>query len=162
MIHMTNTRTHGAGRHLILIDIENLAGTASPTREEVEAVVEGLRDVVPGFDDDQKIVACSHHAAQIVAFSFPRARHLWRSGVDGADLALLDVLDNEHVEERFERLTICSGDGIFATSAAWLAGAGVEVAAVALPDHLAARLQLAALRVSLLPVLLEAAVGSAS
>lgn len=162
MVHMTNTRSHNAGRHLILIDIENLAGTASPTRGEVEAVVAGLRAVVPGFDDDQKIVACSHHAAPIVAFSFLRARHLWRSGVNGADRALLDVLHDERVDERFERVTICSGDGIFATCAAWLAGAGVQVAAVALPDHLAARLQLAVRHVSLLPVFLETAVGSAS
>lgn len=162
LIRMTDTRALDAGRHLILIDIENLAGTASPRRKEVEAVVVGLREVVPGFDDDQKIVACSHHAAQTVAFSFPPARHLWRSGVDGADLALLDVLQNERVHERFERLTICSGDGIFTTSAAKLAGAGVEVAAVALPGHLAARLQLAARHASLLPVPLAAAAGSAS
>jgi hypothetical protein len=162
LARMTNTRADSAGRHLILIDIENMAGTASPTREDVEMVVAGLREVVPGFDDDQKIVACSHHAAQIVAFSFPPARHLWRSGVDGADLALLDVLENERVDERFERLTICSGDGIFATSAAWLAGAGVHVTAVALPGHLAARLQLAAQLVSLLPAPLDAAAESAS
>ena len=48
-----------------------------------------LREVVPGFDDAQRIVACSHHAAPTVAFAFPTARHLWRSGRDGADLALL-------------------------------------------------------------------------
>lgn len=162
MVYMTNTRAPKPGRHLILIDIENLAATASPTREEVDAVVAGLREVVPGFDDDQKIVACSHHAAPIVAFSFLRVRHLWRSGANGADLALLGVLHDERVDERFERVTICSGDGIFATCAAWLAGAGVEVAAVALPGHLAARLELAARHVSLLPAHLEAAVGSAS
>ena len=99
-----------------------------------------LRQVVPGFDDAQHIVACSHHAAPTVAFAFPSARHLWRSGPNGADLALLDVLENERVDERFERVTICSGDGIFAASAAWLAGADVDVTVVSLPGHLAARL----------------------
>lgn len=163
LVRMTNTRAaHKAGRHLILIDMENLAATPSPTCEEVEEVVAALRTVVPGFDDDQKIVACSHHAAQTVPFAIPRARHLWRSGPDGADLALLEVLENERVDERYERVTICSGDGIFASTAAWLAGAGVEVTAVSLPGHLATRLQLAARHVSLLPTLPATTMGSAS
>ena len=109
LVNMTNTRIgNKAGRHLILIDIENLAGTPSPTGDQVRAVVSALSTVVPGFEDDQKIVACSHHAAQTVPFAFPKARHLWRSGPDGADLALLGVLENEHVDERYDRVTICS------------------------------------------------------
>lgn len=160
---MTSTRSaHKTGRHLIVIKIENLAATPSPTSAEVESVVEALRTVVPGFDADQKIVACSHHAARTVPFAFPTARHLWRSGPDGADLALLDVLENERVDERYERVTICSGDGIFASTAAWLGGAGVEVTAVSLPGHLAARFELAARKISMLPVISSAAAGSAS
>lgn len=149
---MTNTRSaNKEGRHLVLIDIENLVATPSPTREAVEVAICALREVVPGFDDAQRIVACSHHAAPTVAFAFPTARHLWRSGRDGADLALLRVLENERVDERFERVTICSGDGIFAESAAWLAKADVEVTVVSLAGHLAARLELAARHVSPLP-----------
>ena len=160
---MTNTRiAHKAGRQLILIDIENLTGTPSPTCDDVETAKAALRQVVPGFDDAQHVVACSHHAAPAVAFAFRSARHLWRSGPDGADLALLDVLENERVDERFERVTICSGDGIFAASAAWLAGADVDVTVVSLPGHLATRLQLAARNVTLLPVAAVAATGSAS
>jgi hypothetical protein len=161
---MTNTRSADKnGRHLVLIDIENLVATPSPTREAVEMAICALREVVPGFDDSQRIVACSHHAASTVAFAFPTARHLWRSGRDGADLALLGVLENERVDERFERVTICSGDGIFAESAAWLAKAGIEVAAVSLAGHLAARLELAARQVSLLPLAVSPGMtGSAS
>jgi hypothetical protein len=162
---MTNTRiAHKAGRQLILIDIENLTGTPSPTCDDVEMAKAALRLVVPEFDDAQHIVACSHHAARTVAFAFPRARHLWRSGPNGADLALLDVLENERVAERFERMTICSGDGIFAASAAWLAEADVDVTIISLPGHLAARLQLAARYVALLPTgtPVVAAAGSAN
>ena len=160
---MTNTRiAHKAGRQLILIDIENLTGTPSPTSEEVETAKAALRQVVSGFDDAQHIVACSHHAAPTVAFAFRGARHLWRSGPDGADLALLDVLESERVDERFERVTICSGDGIFTASAAWLASADVDVTVVSLPGCLAARLQLAARHVTHLPVAAVAATGSAS
>jgi hypothetical protein len=145
-----------------LVDIENLTGTPSPTCKEVETTKAALRQVVPGFDDAQHIVACSHHAAPTVAFAFGCARHLWRSGLDGADLALLDALENERVDERFSRVTICSGDGIFAASAGWLACADVDVRVVSLPGHLSARLRLAARYVSFLPVAAVAAIGSAS
>jgi hypothetical protein len=104
---MTDTKIPGASsRHLVLIDIENLAGTASPTCEEVEMVKAALMAVMPDFDTAQVILACSHHAAPTASFAFPGVRHLWRSGPNGADLALLDVLENEHVEERFGRVSM--------------------------------------------------------
>jgi hypothetical protein len=150
-------------RHLILVDIENLAATASPTAKEVQDITDVLRDVLPGFDEAQRIIACSHHAAATVAFTFPSARRLWQSGPNGADLALLSVLENERVGDRFGRVTICSGDGIFAAIAAHLGGVGVDVTVVSLEGHLAARLQLAARDVVLLtPQGKQASTGSAS
>jgi len=160
--YMANTRrTLRAGRHLILIDIENLTATANPTADDIVAALTALRRAVPGFDVSQRIVACSHRAAPTVAFTFPRARHLWRSGPDGADRALLSVLENEDVDERFERVSICSGDGIFAPAAAWLGGADVDVTVVSLRGYLAARLQLAARHVTLLTPAIPAANRSA-
>ena len=136
----------------MMIDIENLAASPSPTATEVQAVKAALGGIVPGFDDSQRIVACSHHAAPAVAFEFPGARHLWRSGRDGADLALMDVLENEHVDERYGSVIICSGDGIFAEATAWLARRGVDVTVISLQGHLASRLQLAARDVQYLTV----------
>lgn len=130
-----------------MIDIENLAGTPSPTSDDVEAAKAALRAVVPDLDQAQRIVACSHHAAPTVFFAFPTARHLWRSGRDGADLALLDVLENELVHERYDQVIICSGDGLFAGMAASLAAAEVDVTAIAVEGHLSARLELAACQV---------------
>lgn len=148
---MTNTDIAALrGRHLILIDIENLTATPSPTQTELEAAIAELRFAVPDFDDVQRVVACSHHAAATVAFAFRGARHIWRSGRDGADMALLDVLESERVAERYGRVTICSGDGIFAGTAAWLAGTGVDVTIVSLTGHLSTRLRLAARQITLL------------
>jgi hypothetical protein len=140
-----------SSRHLVLIDIENLAATASPTTQDVGMVKTVLGLLMPDFDTAQRIVACSHHAAPAVAFAFPGARHLWRSGPNGADLELLDVLENERVDQRFGRVTLCSGDGNFASSVARLAGAHVDVTVVALKGKLAARLELAARHVVKLP-----------
>jgi hypothetical protein len=160
---MTNPRIpRKEERHLVLVDIENLASTSCPTQEEVTAVATALRDVLPGFDCAQRVVGCSHHAALNVAFAFPPARHLWRSGPHGADLALLGVLDNERVDDRYGHVTICSGDGIFAASAARLGGAGVDVTVVSLRGHLAARLELAARYVLFLTPCVQQATRSAS
>lgn len=147
---MTNTPP-APSRNLILLDIENLTGSASPTSADTDAAIAALRRAVPSYDGDQRVVACSHHAARTVAFCFPGDRQIWRSGPDGADQALLEVLAGERVAERFGRVTICSGDGIFAEPAAWLARSGVEVTVVAMAGHLAGRLELAARHVTLLP-----------
>jgi len=131
-------------RHLVLIDVENLAANPSPSRREVLAVKAALEAQLPDHDSALWVVACSHHAAPAVMFEFPRARRLWRSGPDGADLALLDVLHGEPIESRFGLVTICSGDGIFADEAARLAHRGVNVTAVAGRGGLSAKLRLAA------------------
>ena len=141
-----------SSRHLVLIDVENMAAKSSPTARDAREVRAHLRLAIPDFDTAQRIVACSHHAARKVAFAFPRARHLWQSGQDGADLALRDVLENEHVDRRFGRVTLCSGDGIFAASIAALGGADVDTTVVAWRGRLARALELAARHVVWLPV----------
>jgi len=149
---MTYTKIANAGtRHLILVDAENMAATPSPSGWDAELLRAGLERLVPDFGSAQRIVACSHHAAPVISFTFPGARHLWRSGRDGADLTLLDVMENEHVNQRFGRVTLCSGDGIFAASVARLGGEGVDVTVVAREWGLARRLELAARHVVKVP-----------
>ena len=142
---MTNTNTRlRRGRHLVVIDIENIVGTATPSLPEVFAAIQGLRQALVGFDSAQKVWAYSHRAARTVAFSAAPDRHLWNSGPDGADQALLGVLDSEHIEDRYERVTVCSGDGIFAESVARLAGHGIAVGVAGIAGRISARLRLAA------------------
>ncbi len=142
---MTNTNEKlRRGRHLVLIDIENILGTATPSLPEVCAAIQGLRHAVVGFESAQKVWACSHRAARTVAFAAAPDRQLWNSGPDGADLALLRVLDTERIEHRYERVTVCSGDGIFAQSLARLAGHGIAVGVAGIAGRIAARLRLVA------------------
>lgn len=148
---MTNTRiANRPGRHIVVVDIENLAATPSPSCDDVVAAIHALGEAIPGFASAHVVVACSHRAALQVGVAVGRCRRLWRSGPDGADLALLEVLDTERIEERFERVTVCSGDGIFADAVARLAGCGIDVGVVAIEGRLSARLRLAARRVSYL------------
>ena len=96
--------------------------------------------VAPG---DLVIVVTSHHAAPAAWFAWPRARRLTRSGLDGADLALLHVLATERVAERFPWVISASGDAIFAKPAAGLRAAGCQITVVARPQTRSRRLAFA-------------------
>lgn len=85
-----------------------------------------------------------------MSFEFPSALRLWRSGPDGADLALIDQMLDLRVMRRFGRVTLCSGDGIFADSVAALASAGIHTTVVSWADRLSRRLHLAAHRIVML------------
>ena len=87
----------------------------------------------------------------------PNAHYRVRSGPDGADLALLDVLRYENVAQRFTHVVIGSGDHLFAEEAAHLAAQGVWVTVISRHRSLSLRLALAAREVIFLDTIAEAA-----
>ena len=156
-------QTFPRGRRLHLVDVENLVGTPRPTATEVLACRQHYAELVKPACGDLCVVACNHGAGAEVGFSWPGVRRLWRSGPDGADLALLEVLTGESVSDRFEDVVVASGDGRFAEAVAWLAGCGVRATVVANRRSLSRRLELAATAVVLFdaefPPAVSAAVG---
>ena len=131
-------------RTLHVVDIENLAGAAIPSLGQVSEV-QGRYMARLGFgSDDQVVMAASHLGLLNAALGWPHARYRVRSGPDGADLELLDVLLCENVAVRFTHIVIGSGDGIFATAASILADAGIRVTVVSRRRCLSPRLELAA------------------
>jgi NYN domain len=131
-------------RGLHLIDIENLAGAALPSFEQIQDVQGSYAGRLTFGELDQVVVASSHKTLLDAARGWPHARYRARSGRNGADLALLDVLWNERVAARFARVVIGSGDGAFTRAAANLTTAGVWVTVVSRRGQLSARLRLAA------------------
>jgi hypothetical protein len=131
-------------RTLHVVDIENLAGTAIPSRGLVSAV-QGRYIACLGFGaDDQVVMAASHLGLLNAALGWPHARYRVRSGPDGADLELLDVLLHEDVAGRFTHVAIGSGDGVFGQAAEALAARGVWVTVVSRRNSLAPGLARAA------------------
>jgi hypothetical protein len=148
-------RFHERGLHLI--DIENLAGAAIPSFEQIRDV-EGIYAERLTFGAlDQVVVASSHLTLLNAALGWPHARYRVRSGPDGADLELLDVLLHENVAARFARVMIGSGDSVFARAAESIAAAGVQVTVVSRRDSLSSRLASAAPEVIYLDTLQSAA-----
>jgi hypothetical protein len=131
-------------RGLHLIDIENLTGGSKPSIEQVRDVQGSYAGHLTFGDLDQVVIASSHLTLLSAALGWPHARYRIRSGPDGADLELLDVLTHEKVAARFTRLIVGSGDGAFARAVASLTAAGVQVTVVSRRDSLSARLAYAA------------------
>ena len=67
---------------------------------------------------DQVVLACNHLAFRTAGFGWLDARHVVRSGPNGADLELLDVIHHENVGQRFTCVVIASGDCAFADATA--------------------------------------------
>lgn len=152
LIQGSNSRTRGRAkgrsyypnRALHLIDVENLIGSGVPGLCQVRVLREAYADRVGFTALDQVIVACNHLALLNAGIGWPHARYRVRSGPDGADLELLDVLTHENVMERFSHFVIGSGDGSFAAAAARLAASHRRVTVVSRLQSLSARLKLAA------------------
>jgi hypothetical protein len=144
-------------RRLHLVDIENLAGDPRPSLGQVRQALSLYTWCLALGPMDQVEVASSHLTLLNAALGWPHAHYRVRSGADGADLALLDVLRHENVAARFTHVTIASGDHLFAEEAAHLAAQGVWVTVVSRRRSLSRQLELAAREVIFLDTAAEAA-----
>ena len=144
-------------RGLHLVDIENLVGASLPSLSEVCRARHLYAHRVDFGDMDQVEVASSHLTLENAAFGWPHAHYRTRSGHDGADLALLDVLQHENVAERFTQVVIGSGDHLFVEAAEYLHNLGIWVTVVSRRDSLSRRLACAADEVIILDSVAEAA-----
>lgn len=138
------TRCLRAVRRLHLLDIENLCGTSHLTTGMVTYVLDAYRQEIGIGPSDHVIMGVSHHNALAAGRVAPDVRLCVRSGADGADLALLEVLGGEHVQERFAEIYLSTGDGVFADLATTMAGRGTPIRVVAGFGTASRRLQLAA------------------
>jgi uncharacterized LabA/DUF88 family protein len=145
-----------------LVDIENVAGGAIVT----EAIARRARDVVVASlavaECEQIVVGTSHVGVFNVWAVWPGARLRVRSGEHGADLALLDVMQFERIEQRFDEIVLVSGDGIFADEVARLAAAGAPVTVASWAETLSAQLRLAAVHTIYLDCTVPAAAQGVS
>ncbi|MGY1838118.1 MULTISPECIES: NYN domain-containing protein [unclassified Modestobacter] len=128
------------------MDIENLVGSGRPALSDVVAARSAYLDLVGVGPLGQFVIACNRGCPIDVGCGWGPGCARYRLGVgrDGADWELLDVLETEGVSDRFSRVVIASGDGIFAPTAGRLATAGCEVTVVSRRASLSAQLSLAA------------------
>ena len=143
MVRYTGRSDLRVGRRIVLVDIENAARGAVTSEETVRWVQRAVGEAVGVTAKDPVVIGVSHIGLLAVGCGWPGQRYVVQSGVNGADLALLDVLA-ENMAERFDSVVLVSGDGIFADAVAALGAEGVSVTVVADRDSLSRRLQMAA------------------
>lgn len=132
-----------AGRRLVLVDIENVVSGAVTTGAAAMWAKTQVEEVIGCTEQDQVVLGVSHIGLLATGAGWPGKRYVLGSGPDGADRALLEVME-ENLAARFTEVVVVSGDGIFAEAVSALAGNGVVVTVVAHPDGLSKRLRMAA------------------
>lgn len=133
------------GRQVILVDIENLVGGAVMTTSAAHWARTQLEAVTEISPEAHVIVGTSHIGLLPTADAWPGKQYLIQSGPNGADLALLDAIEDLLVD-RYDEVVLASGDGIFADAVARLAAHSLDVTVVAHRGHCAGRLRMAAHR----------------
>ena len=130
-------------RTLHLIDADNLLGDPGTCdRQQIEAMYAAYRQAAGFADDDHVVIAAGTNGEHVfeVEYGWERARHLRRRGPDGADLALLEEATWAARGDRYDRVVIGSGDGIFVSAHDELTAAGLSVEVVAREWSLSAAL----------------------
>lgn len=134
----------------MVVDIENVVGGPCTTEAMTRWARTLLHDALSLRSGDQVVVGMDGATMQAVAWEWERVRLVpGRHVKDGADLALLEVLD-EDLARRFDEVVLVSGDGIFAEAVSSLTRQGVKVVVAAHECALSLQLRLAASELVLL------------
>ena len=134
--HTELCKNSETARKLIVVDIENAVGLSAVSERECQMVKSRIEQVYKPNAGDLIVIGVSHSNNVFPASSWNGARIKFRTGHNGADLALEEVLSNENVESRFSEVVIVSGDGLFAKQAARLKSLGVKVTVDSRPSQL--------------------------
>jgi len=140
-------------RTLHLVDIENLLGEAHRGAVATGSVLDRYLAAAAWHAGDQTFVAGQARHVAAVSFDSPVPLRglIAYPGKDGADRRLLETDRAERIAERFDRVVIGSGDGIFAELARTLRRSAVRVWVVSSPESLSRWLASAATRVVAFP-----------
>lgn len=132
-----NTATVTTTRAIHLLDIENMLGTPFFTVDDVKQFKRFYMSQEVFAQGDLVVIATSSTQGLMAAGrAWSGARLMFTLGHNGADRALIDVLHEENIASRFDRVVIASGDGIFGSEVESLVSADVDVHVVGRIDHI--------------------------
>lgn len=130
-------------RRIILLDMENFNGGPVATTSQARwcrRMIENWIAINPG---EQVVIAADVATVTNIHQAWPEARILAGRNENGADLRLLEVMD-ESLPERFSDVVLVSGDRIFAEKVSKLAGQGLPTHVYSHTELLSKRLRFAA------------------
>ena len=135
-----------ARRTVHVVDVENLIGEGhrTATAEQVRACLDEYRAAVGAGPNDVFYLGANPGLWFAVHEAAEGQRVVGYKGKDGADRALLEVVDGDLVVERFDRICIASGDHAFAPLARTCRDGGLVVTVATQPMAVSAELYRAA------------------
>lgn len=139
-------------RRLILIDIENFNGCPVTTRTQARWCRRMLEHWLALHPDEQVVIAADITTVTDIYLAWPEARILAGRFDNGADLRLLEVME-ENLAQRYTELVLVSGDRIFAEKVSELAGQGLPTHVYSHAVSLSKRLKFAAATISTTPII---------
>jgi|APCry1669190327_1035288.scaffolds.fasta_scaffold01311_5 hypothetical protein len=142
-------------RTVVFVDLENCCGSSQLVRcfhDEVR------QHITEEFGTDHVLINYStgpschqNDEAKEILMAWQGARFVMGRGIDGADRCLIDMMLNEPLAMRSQRVVVVSGDHIFTNAVHKLRAAGVDVTVMSRRSSLSLELELEADRVILLP-----------
>ena len=134
-------KLRAAHSEIHLIDIENVLGRSRFAARDVERFRPFYLKANSVPANSVVVIGVSSSDAYLAAsYGWPGARVVYLAGKDGADRALIAVSLEEHVEDRFEKAVIASGDHEFVEAVISLQGWGMNVTVFARATCLSAEL----------------------
>jgi hypothetical protein len=113
-----------------LIDIENLIGSGKVTKDQVKLARLQYTSTTGWSPCDVYCIATNPINRLAVIDGWGGAVYCFKSGKDGADLALIDLFQDLVGPEKFGKLTIGSGDAAFESTLQQAAEFGMAVKVV--------------------------------
>jgi hypothetical protein len=117
-------------RTLHLIDVENLVGGVAAGHDAVGPALEAYRRTITIGPEDHVVLGTGTELAFAAKAAWPGALLRIGKGLDGADRALLSVLDPAFIASHYHRLVVASGDHAFAPMVADLRARRMAVVVV--------------------------------
>lgn len=130
-------------RRLILVDVENFNGGPVTSIAQSRWCRRTILNWVNPGENDLIVLAADKSTVINLHADWKSDRILVGVGQDGADLRLMDVLD-EDIVGRFSEIALVSGDGIFSEKISELSGEGLPTTVYAHASALSKRLAFAA------------------
>ena len=113
-------------RQIHLVDIDNLTGGPSKDQQLHSEIREWYDIHSDRREEDLCFVGMSHYSAIAASKAWEGAKLVWASGQDGADLALINLLEETNFSS-VSRLCLGSGDWIFKFALSPFISRGVKV-----------------------------------
>lgn len=140
------------GRTLHLIDAENMMGGPKHEMALLSRTLSCYRAVARFADSDHGVIGVNPRLHLMAKLCWPSVKVESLPGPDGADIVLIQhVANHEWQADRYDRLVIGSGDGIFVDVVRVYRRLGMEVEVVARRSSLSHALAVAATRVRYFP-----------